>query len=200
MDEFSPTYTQAVLNQIAQGDDQAIMKLYRHYRPALFAYIRHLVTVDEAAEDILHDTFMVIYKKPLAYNGQCTFFTWLCSIAKNKVADWWRATQRQQKKDIKMEELDTNLADTIADLSWTVLECYEGDELNKVMQGCLDKLPAIQREAAYWTYYHDLPVKEVALIAECPENTIKTRLLHARNKIRDCLERVYADIEPRRFQ
>ena len=194
MDEFSPDQLQSVLNQIAQGNDKAMEVLYRHYHAALFAYIRHIVTLDEAAEEIVHDTFMVIHSKPLAYNGDSKFSTWLCGIAKNKAADWWRATGRQQKKELKMEELHATMEDT-AGLSWTVTEHYEKRELSKVIQGCLDKLPDKQREAAYWTYYRDCRVSEVALIAECPENTIKTRLLHARNKIRDCLERAYVGLE-----
>lgn len=194
MDEFSPDHLQSVLNQISIGNDKAMEALYRRYHAALFAYIRHIVTIDEAAEEILHDTFMVIHSKPLAYNGQCKFFTWLCSIAKNKAADWWRATGRQQKNDIKMEEMTVVFPDT-PDISWAVIEHYEKTELNKVMQGCLDKLPDSQREAAYWTYYQDFRINEIALIAECPENTIKTRLLHARHKIKDCLERAYEGIE-----
>lgn len=193
MDDLSPVDLQAVLNQIAQGNDKGMTRLYRHYNAALFAYIRHLVTVDEAAEELVHDTFMVIYSKPLAYNGQCKFFTWLCSIAKNKAADWWRATGRQQQKELKMEELNAILEDTDK-LSWAVTEHYEKTELSKVMLGCLDKLPDSQRIAAYWTYYLDLRISEVALNVESPENTIKTRLLHARHRLRDCLDRAYSGL------
>jgi RNA polymerase sigma-70 factor (ECF subfamily) len=196
MDDLSPTHLQVLLNQIAQGHDKAMEALYRHYHRQLFAYIRHLVPVDEAAEEILQDTFMAVHNKPLAYNGECKFFTWLCSIAKNKALDWWRTMKRQQTKD--MTELDEILADSTPDLSWDVHEHYEHSELNLAIMGCLDKLPDTQREAAYWTFYHDLRGSEVARIAGAPENTIKTRLLHARSKIRDCLERAYPGIEQRR--
>ncbi len=194
MDDLSPDDLQIILNQIAQGNDKGMSRLYRHYNAALFAYIRHIVTVDEAAEELVHDTFMVIHNKPLAYNGQCKFFTWLCSIAKNKAADWWRAMGRQQKKDLKMEELNAILEET-NNLSWTVTEHYEKAELSEVMLGCLDKLPESQRLAAYWTFYLDLRISEVALNVESPENTIKTRLLHARHRLRDCLERAYVGLD-----
>ena len=194
MDDLSPDHLQSVLKQIDQGSAKGIEVLYRHYHAALFAFIRHRVSVDEAAEEIVNDTFMAIYHKPLAYNGDCKFFTWLCSIAKNKTVDWLRSNGRQQNNDKKVEYLNATLEDS-ACLSWSVTEHYEKGELQKVMQGCLDKLPDTQREAAYWAYYHDLRLKEVALIAECTENTIKTRLSYARLKIRDCLERAYDGLE-----
>ena len=194
MVDLSPDELHAVLNQIALGNDKGMERLYKHYQQALYAFIRHQVGFDEAAEEILLDTFMAINSKPFGFNGESNFFTWLCAIAKNKVKTWLRTTDRHQKKKIKLEEQTENLSDD-PQLSWAVLDHFEKSELNQVMQGCLDKLPTSQREATYWSYYNDLRISEVALIAQCPDNTIKTRLHYARLKIRDCLERSYVGLD-----
>jgi RNA polymerase sigma-70 factor (ECF subfamily) len=189
MDELTSTQINSLLNQIAVGNDKAIETLYRHYHRPLFAFVRHLINVDEAADDIVHDTFLAVHKNPLGFNGSCKFFTWLCSIAKNKTLDHQRKTMRRLQ--LPVEEWNDELADTTADTSWDVLGHFENIELGDIMQGCIDKLPSPQREATYWVYYQDLRLEEVAKYQDSPVNTIKTRLLHARLKLRDCLEKVY---------
>lgn len=188
MDDLPVTNVKSLLNQIVAGDDKAIETLYRHYQRPLFAYVRHLISVDEVADDIVHDTFLVVQQKPLSFDGSCKFFTWLCAIAKNKARDWQRKNIRRQK--LVVEELD----ETMVDESWDVLGCFESSELSEIMQGCIDNLSLVQREATYWVYYHDLRLDEVATLQGSPVNTIKTRLLHARQKVRDCLEKAYAQV------
>lgn len=190
MDELISTQIDTLLNQIAAGNDKAIETLYRHYHRPLFAFVRHLINADEAADDIVHDTFMAVWKNPLNFNGRSKFFTWLCAIAKNKTLDHQRKIQRHQR--LPIDEWDDDLADTAADASWDVQGHFEDIELNEIMQGCIDALPLPQREATYWVYYQDLRLEEVARLQNSPANTIKTRLLHARSKLRDCLEKVFS--------
>lgn len=189
MDDFSPAQIFSLLNQIAQGDDQALVTLYKHYQRPLFAFVRHLVLADEAAEDIVIDTFLAVRKTPLGFDGSCRFFTWLCSIAKHKHQDWLRKRNRQQRLDV--EEWDEQLAETTA-LDWDVVSHFEDLELADLMRGCIDQLPQPQREALYWVYYQDAKLETVAQIQTSPVNTIKTRLLHARLKVRECLEKLGA--------
>jgi RNA polymerase sigma-70 factor (ECF subfamily) len=196
MDELSSPQLSRLLNRIADHDDKAIEQLYRHYHRPLYAFVRHLIRVEEAAEDIVHDTFLAVRKNPLGYDGSCKFFTWLCAIAKNKALDYQRKTQRRER--LPLEEWNETLAETTADLSWDVLGHIEGVELNEVMLGCIDRLPLTQREAVYWVYYQDAKLEEVAILQDSPVNTIKTRLLQARLKLRDCLEQVYDRVELRR--
>ena len=189
MDELSPSQITLLLNQMAKGDDKALERLYRHYNKSLAAFVRHLVIADEVVDDIIHDTFVAVYKNPLGYDGSCRFFTWLCAIAKNKALDHQRKAMRRDR--LKVEDWNDETED-IPNVSEDVLGHFEEKELQEIMLGCIDQLPNTQREAIYWVYYHDMRLEDVANLQNSPTNTIKTRLLHARHKLRECLINIYA--------
>lgn len=64
-----------LLNRITQSDDQAVKRIYLYYQRCLFAFIRHLVPDDAAAEEILHDVFMVMCRKPESFDESSKFST-----------------------------------------------------------------------------------------------------------------------------
>ena len=69
-------------------------------------------------------------------------------------------------------------------------------EQHDMIAHCSGKLPADQREALHLAFYEDLPLAEIAQVQACPENTVKTRLFHARRKMKECLQRVFRDGDP----
>lgn len=69
-----------LLKQIALSDQKAIEKVFNHYRSSLFAFIRLRIRDEEAADEILNDTFLTAFRKPEQYNGSCEYKTWLCGI------------------------------------------------------------------------------------------------------------------------
>ena len=54
-------------------------------------------------------------------------------------------------------------------------------------QHCMGKLTEEHRECLHLVFYEGMSLAEVAAIQRCPENTVKTRLFHARQKIKNCL-------------
>ena len=102
MEDLPSKEIAALLNRIAQGDDQAVRTLYQHYQRSVYAFIRHKVSNEAAAQEILNDTFLVMCQKPHVFNGSSKFHTWLCGIAKNKCLDW----RRKQARQPVAEEID----------------------------------------------------------------------------------------------
>lgn len=176
-----------LLNRIERDDNQAVGKLYRHYQQAVHAFIRRRVPDDAAAEEILIDTFLVMCRKPGAFDGTSKFSTWLCGIARNKALDWLRAHGRQAE----LVEIDEEVIETAADPDWDILDRLERKEESEVLRRCVDQLPLAQREAAYWVWYQDEKLETVAERLDCPLGTVKSRLHHARSSIRDCVERAF---------
>ncbi|MGZ8984276.1 MAG: RNA polymerase sigma factor [Methylotenera sp.] len=174
-----------LLNHIALGDDKAVKTIYLHYQRSLFAFIRHRVPDDSAAEEILHDTFMVICRRPEGYDRTSKFSTWLCAIARHKAADWWRKRGRRPDE----QEMDDEVIQEIPDNNGNILQLLEQEELSEVLRACVDRLPAVQREAIHHACYQDEKLEVIAQLQDCPVNTVKTRLFHARLKIKDCVER-----------
>jgi len=175
-----------LLTQIEGNDKRAIKALYVHYQKFLFAFIRHQVIDYHYAEDVLQDTFLEICRKPLAYDGKYKFSTWLCGIAKNKIADKYRTN-----KSFITDDLTESIIESDDDLDWNAADRYEENERNEMIRTCIDKLSPTLREAMFWVFYQGRKVEEIAEIQVCSANTVKTRLFQSRKKIRHCLERAY---------
>lgn len=174
-----------LLNLIANGNDKAFKRMYLHYQPNLSRFIRYQVNDDSAVEEITNDTFMVLSKKPQGYDGSCKFFTWLCAIASNKCKDWWRKQSRQPFT----QEIDEAIINTIPDDSKSILEVLEHQEINEVFHECVKKLPSKQREAISLIFFNDEKIETIAELQGCPLGTVKTRLMHARLKITECVKK-----------
>lgn len=83
------------LERVRHGDQVAIQAIYRRYYAALHAFIRLHIRDEGAAEEIVDDTFMVVFTQPHQFEGRSAFKTWLYAIAKNQCHDWLRRTARE---------------------------------------------------------------------------------------------------------
>lgn len=173
-----------LLNLITRGDDKAFKKIYSYYQPNLSKFIRYQINDDTCVEEIMHDTFMALCKKPHGYDGSCKFFTWLCAIASNKSKDWWRKNSRQPFT----QEIDEQVMNTIADDNQSILQILEHQELDEVLRECIKRLPPSQREAISMAYLNDEKLEDIANMQDCPTGTVKTRLMHGRLKIKNCVK------------
>ncbi len=174
-----------ILNRIVNCDDKAAKQLYEHYFGFVYAFVRHQLPFDQAAEDVTQDVFVSIFLKPQSFAGQSKFSTWLCSIAKNKCVDWWR-----KNRDIapNITDVDQQLDDQL-DPNWDFVADLQIKQDHEALRHCVDKLPAEQREAVFWTYFQDEGVDVVAKQLGCPAGTVKSRLFNARKRLHDCLSR-----------
>lgn len=179
-----------LLNQIALGDNKAVETIYRHYQASLYSFIRLRVRDDEAAEEILNDTFMIAIQKPGQYTGESTYHTWLCGIAKNVCGTWIRKQQTGVNRSTV--EVDEETFENLADPNWGILEQIESKEKDDILRECIDNLPATHREAFYWAWFEEEPMEVVAERLECPIGTVKSRLFNARTKIADCVKNAFA--------
>lgn len=177
-----------LLNQIARGDDTAAARLYAAYQSLVYGYVRAQVWDDpHAVEEIVSDTLLVAFRKADAYTGVSEFSTWLCGIARNKVADWRRHTGRRGEVIVD----DPDAIDAAVAPGWGVLELIEERERGAALVECMDRLPDSQREALYWSAVEECGLEEVAARTGVPEGTVKSRLFHARRRVRECLERAF---------
>ena len=63
-----------------------------------------------------------------------------------------------------------------------------GKQRREGVQHCMGKLSDEHRECLHLVFYEGMGLAEVAEVQNCPEGTVKTRLFHARQKIKKCLE------------
>jgi RNA polymerase sigma-70 factor (ECF subfamily) len=171
-----------LLGRIAQGDEGAFKELYRAHSRRLYAYVLRQHGDPAQAEEIVSDALYEVWKAPAKFRGDAQFSTWLIGIARNKVLMAFRS----RKPDARHEDLE-EAAETVADEAPGAFELLAQQERQAGVRHCMDKLSADHRECVHLVFYEGLGLAEVAALQACPENTVKTRLFHARKKLTNCL-------------
>jgi len=164
--------------------------LTRHRRP-IFNFILRFVGARDRAEDLMQETFLRVVKKADTYKKQAKFTTWLYTIARNLCVDHSR-----RQKHRKAKSLDQPMGGAGAsDGDRTLLDTVAGDELasdrkaisrqlHMAMHRAIETLPDEQREVFLLREFQDLPFRDIGEIVGVPENTVKSRMRYALDKLR----------------
>lgn len=100
----------ALAERVAQGDEGALNVLYERHADPLFGYIFHALNgARQETEEVWQETLSAAVRGITGFRGQSRFFSWLCSIARHKVADFWRRQYRHTQNMFLLppEELTT---------------------------------------------------------------------------------------------
>ncbi len=171
-----------------RGEVRAFELLLSRHRKPVYNFILRFVGDKETAEDLLQEVFMRVIKGAEAYKRQAKFTTWLYTIARNLCVD-----QTRRRKHRKHASLDAPM-DSSADAG-TLLDVIPSSEmasdrksanreLQLRMQHAIAGLVEDQREVFVMREFLDLPFKQIAEIVGVPENTVKSRMRYALEKLR----------------
>jgi len=166
-----------LLQKIAAGDEAALSKLYKALSRKIYAFALNQLKDPGEAEEIVVDTMHEVWKNPSRFRGESKFTTWVLGIARYKVLSAFRS------RNPEYDELD----EALPALEAGAFDLLAEKQRREGVRGCMDKLPDEQRECLHFVFYEGLTLAEVAALQQCPENTVKTRLFHARQKIKNCL-------------
>jgi RNA polymerase sigma-70 factor, ECF subfamily len=179
---MEPAEIAALLERIAKRDESAFKQLYKAFSRKLFAYAVRQLNDAAAAEEIVSDTLYEIWLNPTRFRGDSQFSTWLIGIARNKTLMRLRSGRAEPAR----EDVD-ELAEVIASDEPGALEQIAGREREHHVRHCLERLSSEHRECVHLVFYEGMSLGEVAQVQACPEGTVKTRMFHARQKLRNCL-------------
>lgn len=174
--------------QYQQGEVRAFEILLTRHKKPVFNFILRYVGDRETAEDLLQETFMRVIKGADAYKRQAKFTTWLYTIARNLCVD-----QTRRRKHRRHASLDAPMS--ASDDSGTLLDVIPGKEmmsdrksvnkeLHETMQRAIEALSEEQREVFLMREFLDMPFKQIAEVVGVPENTVKSRMRYALEKLR----------------
>lgn len=162
--------------RISQMDEKALELLYQHYYNRLFRFIARVTRREELIGEVINDVMFVVWEKAGTYNQQCQPSTWIFGIAYNKARQSLRNGRNQNEEPL----------DDFDDSSLIFAEnngALEQLEMANWLEPALDALSPEQRAVIELTYFQGLHYSEIALLMDCPENTVKTRMFHARKKL-----------------
>jgi RNA polymerase sigma factor (sigma-70 family) len=159
------------------GDTAARARLVEAWQPRLMGHAWRLTGDMEMAREAVQDGWVEILKGLTALRDEMAFPAWALRIVTRRCR---RLGGRRGRDRARETGLDDQMAASDGETGPDVL-------VRQHMRQAIDALPPDQRAALALVYLHELSVAEAALALDAPEGTIKTRLMHARRKLRDHL-------------
>lgn len=163
--------------RLKTGDEKAFYVLYERHGQALLRHLSSVMGNVQEAEDVLHESFMLMIKKISFYEPRpdlkASFKTWFFRLATNRAID----EIRKRKKGMAKEE-ETHPAEDVK---------YEKKEQDESINKFLDKLPPLQRTVLGLRVHEDLSYMEIAAICGKDVNAIKQSLFQARKSLKNLL-------------
>ena len=176
----------ALLARIAKRDQTAMHAFYRLFAPQVTAFALRQLREPGEAQEVTVDVMYEVWTTATRFRGESLVRTWLFSITRHRVLD------RLRRRRDNTTPLDA-VEDTLEAEEETAFDRLARQENGAHVAHCLEKLSDEHRECIHLVFYQDLPLAEVAQIQNCPENTVKTRLFHARRNLKRCLEHRIGD-------
>jgi RNA polymerase sigma-70 factor (ECF subfamily) len=181
--------TADALKKIAAGDRVAFSTLYIDRHPDLVRYAAALLAGDsETAQDVVDEAFLCIWREADRYSGAGSAEGWIRRIVRNKAVDWLRCRRERPFSS----DAEQTLVERMADDADTPEAAAEKSCASRELRAALERLSPNHREVVWLCYFEDRSLSDIAQIAGCPENTVKTRLFHARRQLRSELESLQA--------
>ncbi len=168
--------------QYQGGDREALRALVGRWQPRLVRLAWRLTLKREAARDIVQDTWLSIVRGLNRLDDPARFRMWAYRIVRNKCADWTRRRAVQREAVVHLcDEAGANARERSS-------QADPGDEVARLREA-LSGL-AVEQRAILSLYYLDgMCIMEIARVLGVPRGTVKSRLYHARGRLRADLER-----------
>ena len=182
--DISPTRDAAqeellLLERIAARDGAAFRTLYLIYHKRISRFLLRFVQQHEMVEEIINDTMYVVWRKARDFRGDSQVSTWILGIAYRQAL---KAIRKGAANPLVDASVDPETIAATHDAGAGQRETREWIDLG------LAALPPVQRMVIELAYFMGHSCEEIAAITDSPVNTVKTRMFHAREKLRGLLQ------------
>jgi RNA polymerase sigma-70 factor (ECF subfamily) len=164
-----------LLKRVAAKDKVAFERLYARFYPRLTRYLSRMMRRPDLVEEVVSDTLFVVWQKADGFQGRSKVSTWITGIAYLKgikALDKLKTQPEQHAGELDDNEPVPETHDFIQKIG-----------LEEWLVSGLSQISADQRSVIELTYFSGHSYQEIADIMQCPVNTIKTRMFHARRRL-----------------
>ena len=173
---------QALIERVAGGDRAAFEVLYSRYYRKVFGFALRVTRSVDLVEEIVSDTLLTVWRSAGRFDGRSRLSTWIFGIAYRKAI---QSVSRRRPSEPLPESRSAPF-----DTSESPFEACERHQTPALLERALRDLPVEQRAVVELTFFHGLSYVEIAGVIGCPVNPVKTRMFHARRKLREALPRL----------
>lgn len=177
-----------LLQRIAVKDKVAFERIYVKFYPRLTRYLSRMMRRPELVEEVVSDTLFVVWEKAGGFQGRSKVSTWITGISYLKgikALDKLKTMPEQHAVDLQDNDPIPENHDLIHKIG-----------LEEWLISGLDRISADQRSVVELTYFSGHSYQEIADIMQCPVNTVKTRMFHARRRLAKLLPVLAEGVEP----
>lgn len=178
---------QALLRRIGHGDRTALRELYTRYYQPVLRFIYRITGRLELAQEGVNDVMMLVWRSSESFGHRSSVSTWIMGIAYRKALKALAASRRWSDRIAPLD------FDNWVERSAPAGEHSDNGDLRDLLDEGLRHLSPEHRAVVELTYFYGCSYEEIAAIAACPVNTVKTRMFHARAKLKTLLPRLGKD-------
>jgi RNA polymerase sigma-70 factor (ECF subfamily) len=168
-----------LLARIADGDKRAFELLFAEYGSRVFRYAVRMIGDVTRAEEVTNDVMIEVWKSAGSFEGRSRPSTWIIGIARHRCLNAMRGKSRVT--------VDIDDPSVVLEAAETSDRDVDAADTRRAMRAAVAELSTEHREVVELTFYHQRSYQEIAEIVGCPENTVKTRMFHAKKRLREIL-------------
>jgi len=169
-------YLRMLVLRCQAGDEAALSELVARYSPRVRFFLRKLAG-DEAADDLLQDTWFDVVRKLNRLKDADAFVAWLYRIARDRA---WRELRRRRVAFVALDESSAGQA--------AAVEEEFGPEDAQLVRAAMDELVPEHREALVLRFVEQMSYEEIADVANCPVGTVRSRIFNAKRALRTIIQ------------
>lgn len=169
---------------VGAKDLVAFEKMYRIYQPRLVRFLSAVLQRSQIVEEVLDDTMMTVWQTADNFRGASKPSTWIFAIAYRKALK----AKARWPDPVEDDGFETRVdPDALPD------EKLQQQRLHNALRQAMQQLSPEHRAVVDLTYFHGLGYREIADVVGCPAETVKTRVFHARQRLRKAMPGNFAD-------
>ena len=170
-----------LVKQAQEGDNEAMGQLFALYKDRCYFVAFKILKEHQGAEDVVQETAILVAQNLQALRKPEKFLSWAMRISNNLAL---HKVGRRRELPLTPPEREEAAVAEPADPDAGPQETLDKRETSRILTGLVDELPQEQRFCVYMFYYEELTVAQIAQTLRVSENTVKSRLRYAREKLR----------------
>lgn len=182
--DLNGTEDQIAIAKVLSGDSDAYADLVNRHQRRLLGLLAHACGSKELAEDLAQETFARVYRKLHLFEGRSSFYTWLCRVAMNLLAN-----ERRKKRLENQAGRDGFEMTLLSSGENSAPESkLEQDELRHCLQMAIGMMDMERRAVLLLRDFDGMDYEQIAESLEIPMGTVRSRLHRARLELKSILE------------
>lgn len=173
---------EVLIQKAMKGNSRSFEALMSMHMKVVYNYILSHIPNASDAEDILQETMLSSWKSIAGYKNECGFRTWLLSITRFKIADYYRSQYHNKWFDsLNLSDIEETKADE--------KQADEFEQLSDILDitKALEHLSKSEQELVFFIFKAQLTYKEIEIITGTPAGTIKSRIFKIKAKLKPWL-------------